>query len=121
MKLLPPSDFVRPRAPPGYRYRRHVRHGRKLFDRRAFLVIRGSKILSFALLVLFFVQQLIVFAALSAQSQSTHYFVVALNVRLLQVIEQTPSLRDHLQQAAAGMIVLLVYLEMLGEFVDSLA
>ena len=58
---------------------------------------------------------------LTAQSQSTHDFVVTLDVRLLQVIEQAPALRDHLQQSAARMIVLLMDLEMLGEFVDSLA
>ena len=58
---------------------------------------------------------------LTAQSQTTHDFVVTLDVRLLQIIEQAPSLRDHLQQSPARMIVLLVDLEMLGEFVDALA
>ncbi len=33
---------------------------------------------------------------LSAQSQSAHHFVVALYIRLLQVIEQSASLLDHL-------------------------
>ena len=47
--------------------------------------------------------------------------MVTLYVRLLQIIKQTPTLRDHLQQASAGMVVFLVRLEMLGEFVDSLA
>ena len=32
---------------------------------------------------------------LSAQSQSTHYFVVTLYIGLLQVIEQSASLLDH--------------------------
>ena len=58
---------------------------------------------------------------LTAQSQPTDDCVVALNVRLLQIIEQTSSLRDHLQKAATRMIVLFVNLEMLGEFVDALA
>jgi len=46
--------------------------------------------------------------------------VVLLYVRLLQVIEQTSAMRDHLEQAASRMVVLLMYLEMLGEFVDTL-
>ena len=29
-------------------------------------------------------------------------------------------MRDHLEQAASRMVVLLMYLEMLGEFVDTL-
>ena len=56
---------------------------------------------------------------LPAQPQTIHYLMVALNVRTLQVIEQTPSLRDHFQQAAPRMIVFLVGLEMLGQVVDS--
>ena len=58
---------------------------------------------------------------LPPQTQSIHYLVVALNVRPLQVIQQTPSLRDHFQQAAPRMIILLVSLEVLGQFVNSLA
>lgn len=46
--------------------------------------------------------------------------MIALNVRTLQVIQQTPSLRDHFQQAAPRMIILLVSLEMLGQVVNSL-
>jgi hypothetical protein len=57
---------------------------------------------------------------LPAQSQPAHYLVVSLDVNPLQVIEQTAALRDHLQQTSARMIILLVYLEMLGEFVDAL-
>jgi len=33
---------------------------------------------------------------LTAQAQPAHDLVVALYVRLLQIIEQAPSLRDHL-------------------------
>jgi hypothetical protein len=47
--------------------------------------------------------------------------VVLAYVRLLQVIEQTSAMLDHLQQAAPRMIVLFVRLEMLGEIVNSLA
>jgi hypothetical protein len=57
---------------------------------------------------------------LTTQTQSSDDFVVLLYVRLLQVIEQTSAMRDHLEQAAPRMIVLLMYLEMLGEFVDTL-
>jgi len=57
---------------------------------------------------------------LPAQSQSSHYFVITPDVRLLQIFEQFSSLLDHLQQAATRMIILLVNLEMLLEFVDSL-
>lgn len=58
---------------------------------------------------------------LPAQPQTIDDFMVTLNVRSLQVIEQTPSLRDHFQQAAPRMIILLVSLEMLGQVVNSLA
>ena len=54
------------------------------------------------------------------QPESSNDFVVLLYVRLLQVIEQTSPMRDHLEQAPPRMIVLLMCLEMLGEFVDSL-
>ena len=47
--------------------------------------------------------------------------MVTLYIRSLQVIQQTSTLRDHLEQAAPRMIVLLVSFEMLGEFVDALA
>lgn len=58
--------------------------------------------------------------SLTPQSQPAHYFVVLLDVYLLQVIEQTSSVRDHFQQAAPRVIVFLVRLEMLGEFVNPL-
>lgn len=60
-------------------------------------------------------------ARLSAQTQSAYNLVVTLDVSLLQVIKQTASLRDHLQQAAPRVIVLLMRLEMLSEIVDALA
>ena len=41
-------------------------------------------------------------------------------IRAFQVIKHTSALRDHLQQAAPRMIVLLMCLEMLGEFVNAL-
>ena len=47
--------------------------------------------------------------------------MVTFDVRTLQVIEQTPSLRDHLEQAAPRVVIFLVCLEMLGQFRDALA
>jgi hypothetical protein len=58
---------------------------------------------------------------LPPQTQTIHYLMVALNIRTLQVVEQTPSLRDHFQQAAPRVIILLVSLEMLGQVGNSLA
>ena len=46
--------------------------------------------------------------------------MIALNVDSLEIVEQTSPLRDHLQKAAARVIVFRVCLEMLGEFVDAL-
>ena len=47
--------------------------------------------------------------------------MVALDVCTLQIIEQTASLRDHLEQAAPRVIVLFMDFEMFGELVDPLA
>ena len=58
--------------------------------------------------------------SLPAQTQAIHYLMIAFNVCTLQVVQQTSSLRDHFQQAAPRMIVLLVGLEMLGKVVNSL-
>jgi hypothetical protein len=57
---------------------------------------------------------------LMAQSQSSHDFVVLLDVCLLQVVEQLSALLDHFQQSAPRMIVLFVSLEMFGEFANPL-
>ena len=43
---------------------------------------------------------------------------IALNVRLFEVIEQAPSLTDHHEQTASGMMILGVDLEVLGELLD---
>jgi hypothetical protein len=47
--------------------------------------------------------------------------MVALDVCTLQIIEQTASLRDHLEQAASRVIVLFMDLEVFGKLVYSLA
>ena len=58
---------------------------------------------------------------LSTKAEASHYLVVALDVCTLQIIEQTATLRDHLEQAAPRVIVLLMDFEMFGELVDPLA
>ncbi len=63
----------------------------------------------------------LVFNSLTSQTEAIYHFVVAFDIGALQVIQQTPSLRDHFQQAASRMVILFVGLEMLGELVDSLA
>ena len=57
---------------------------------------------------------------LMTQSESSHDFVILLYVRLLQVVEQTSAMLDHLQQPASRMVVFLVCLEVLGEFANAL-
>jgi len=47
--------------------------------------------------------------------------VVSLDVRALQIIQQTATLRDHLEQAAPRVVILFVDFEVLGKLVDSLA
>ena len=46
---------------------------------------------------------------------------VAIGVLALQVIQESAALADELQQPAAGMMVLGVRLEMVGQVVDALA
>ena len=45
---------------------------------------------------------------------------VTLDVLLGEVVEQVAALTDHFEKAAAGMVVLLVDLEVFGELVDAL-
>ena len=58
---------------------------------------------------------------LFTKTEPSNYLVVALDVCPLQIIKQTATLRDHLEQATPRMIVLLVNLEMFSKLVDSLA
>ena len=60
------------------------------------------------------------YVLLSAKAQTSHYLVIALDVYALQIIQQTTTLRDHLEQAAPRVVVFLVGFEMFGELVDSL-
>jgi len=47
--------------------------------------------------------------------------VITLDIGPLEVVEQTSTLRDHLQQAAPRMVIFLMGFEMLGELVDARA
>ena len=60
-------------------------------------------------------------AFLTTQTQSGHNFVVTLDICFLQIVQHTAALGDHFEQSPPRMIVFLVCLEMLSEFVDSLA
>ena len=83
----------------------------KLFDRRGLYGnLRFEVSRSTTVIVLLF-----------AKAQTSHYLVIALNVCTLQIIQQTTTLRDHLEQAAPGVVILFMDFEMLGKLVDSLA
>ena len=57
---------------------------------------------------------------LLTDTQSLDDGTVSLDIYLDEVVEQRAALTDHLEQTAAGVMVLLVDLEVLGEVVDSL-
>ncbi len=54
-------------------------------------------------------------------AEPSDYFPVACDVFLLEIIQEPPALADHFQQTAAGMVVLLVGLEVLLQVLDPLA
>ena len=54
------------------------------------------------------------FTDIELLNQST----VSIDVLGFQIIQKTASLTDHLVKTAAGMVILLVVLQMLGEFFD---
>ncbi len=56
---------------------------------------------------------------LLAQTQGVDQLAIAFNVGALEVIEQLAAAGNHHQQTAAGMEILLVGLEVLGEAVDT--
>ena len=58
---------------------------------------------------------------LTTKAQTRHHLVVTFDICTLQIIQHTPALRDHIEQAAPRVVVLLMYLEMLGQLVNSLA
>jgi len=58
---------------------------------------------------------------LTTQAETIDDLVIALNIYALEVVQKTPALRDHLEQAAPRMVIFLVRLEMLGQLVNALA
>ena len=54
------------------------------------------------------------FTDIELLNQST----VSIDVLGFQIIQETASLTDHLVKTAAGMVILLVVLQMLGEFLN---
>jgi len=46
--------------------------------------------------------------------------LIARQVGLMEIIQQTPALPDHFQQATPGTVVLDVLLQMLGQVINSL-
>ena len=59
-------------------------------------------------------------AQLLAQIQLFNDRAVTLDVDLLQVAQQITSVADHLQHAAAAVVVLVVCLEVLGQSIDAM-
>ena len=57
---------------------------------------------------------------LPANTQVRDHLTITLDVALLQVVQKAATLADHLQQATAGVVVLAVDLEVLGEVADAL-
>ena len=83
----------------------------KLFDRRGLYGnLRFEVSRSTTVIVLLF-----------AKAQTSHYLVIALNVCTLQIIQQTTTLRDHLEQTAPRVVILLVNFEVFRKLVDPLA
>lgn len=57
---------------------------------------------------------------LLAKTQRRNDTEVALNVRLLEVVQQPPTLAHELEQPATGVMILLMRLKMLGQVRDPL-
>ena len=57
---------------------------------------------------------------LFADAELFNNHAVARDILLHQVIQQIAAMADHFQQAAAGVMVLLVHLQVLGQVVDPL-
>ena len=58
--------------------------------------------------------------ALLAQAELADQRAVALEVVLLQVVQQAAALADEHEQPAARVVILLVLAQVLGEIVDAL-
>ena len=60
-----------------------------------------------------------VFAKLLAQTQLGDEGTVTVDVLLLQIGQQVAAAADHLEQAAAAVVIVLVGLEVLGQVIDA--
>jgi hypothetical protein len=58
---------------------------------------------------------------LLADTQFLDQGPVSLDILFLQIVEQSTSLADQLQQAAAGVVIFAVSLEMVSQMIDSFA
>jgi len=56
---------------------------------------------------------------LPTQAEPTDQIVVAFNITSFEILQQTAALRNHFEQSAPRVVVLLMSFEMLGEFVDA--
>jgi hypothetical protein len=52
------------------------------------------------------------------ETQTLDYISVAFHIIFFDIIQQSSSLADQLQQTAPGMVIFLVRLEMLGQIFD---
>src|SRR5690349_5350696 len=57
---------------------------------------------------------------LAAKAQVLHYLSVAFDLGGFEVVQKSPALSDHAEQAATRRVVALVDLEVLGEVIDLL-
>ena len=57
---------------------------------------------------------------LFTQTKSCDKGTITLDILILQVAQETSSLTDQHQQTSAGMMIFLVYFQMLGELGDAL-
>src|SRR2546422_6904878 len=58
--------------------------------------------------------------SLAPESEALDQRPVALDILLAQVLEQSAALADHLEQPAAGVVILFVGPEVLGQLFDAL-
>jgi len=58
------------------------------------------------------------YSILFSDAKLLDQIAIGVDILLLEVIQKAPSLANELQQAPAGMMILLVRLEMLGQMID---
>ena len=57
---------------------------------------------------------------LLTNTQLGNYCTITLDILLLQIVQKISSVTNHLQQTTAGVVILLVNLDVFGQFVDPL-